>query len=120
MFQKISDDILLTILFNITNVNDVINLSITDKTMYESINNDIYIDWGRNMYSKEFWNKAITRTQLFSKPLIQMKLELLRIKNFVCCQKKHGQEIWTKNDYYKYWDAMELYINKTIKPINLI
>jgi len=107
MFNKIYDDLLLMILFNLTNINDIINLSEINTVIYKSINNDIYIEWGRNLYSKNFWDRATKRRPIHSKPLPNMKMELLRIQRFNDVQIKHGHQLWSKEDYYKYWDSME-------------
>lgn len=107
MFNILYEDLLLLILFNLTNINYIINFSIINQVTYNSINNDIYIEWGKNMYSKEFWNRANKRTITISNQCINMKMELLRIQNFTDLQIKHFQERWTKEDYYKYWDSME-------------
>ena len=75
--------------------------------MYELLDNQIYIYWGRNLYSNKFWELAQKRTPIISKPLLCMKMELLRIDIFQSYQKKLGYTQWDNNDFYKYWDAME-------------
>ena len=74
MFSVLCDDLLLMVLFNLTNIHDVINFASVDKTNNSLISNDIYIYWGRYMYSKEFWDKASKRTISISKPLVDMKI----------------------------------------------
>jgi len=119
MLYKLCDDILLMILFNLTNVNDIINLSEINNDMYKSINNDIYLEWGRYIYSKDFWIRATKRQPIYANPLPNMKMELIRLRRFNDAQIKHGHELWTKEDYYKYWDSLELYIKEGDKPSTL-
>jgi hypothetical protein len=114
MFNILYEDLLLLLLYNLTDITDVINLSTIDQNTNKSINNDIYIWWGRNMYSTEFWNRANNRSSIVSKPLLNMKMELLRIKKFTDFQIKYGQEVWTKDDYYKYWNSMEKFVDKKL------
>jgi hypothetical protein len=115
MFNILYEDLLLLILFNLTNINDIVKLSTINNSMNQFINNDIYIEWCINIYSKEFWNRANKRTIAISKPYINMKMELLRLHNFTDLQNEYGHEKWTKDDYYKYWDTMEkIYTDKKI------
>jgi len=108
MMSLLPNDILLIILFNLTEINDVIGLALIDKTMYVNLDNSMYIYWGINLYSSEFWKKANKRTPNLSKPLINMKMELLRLDKFEKYQVINGHKRWTNEDYYKYWESMEL------------
>lgn len=112
MFNKLYNDVFLLILFNLTDIYDIISLSESNNYLNDTINDDTYFEWARYLYSKDFWNHTIKRTPLVAKPLPNMKIELLRIKNFNKCQIKYGKEIWTKDDYYKYWVSMEDFISK--------
>jgi hypothetical protein len=107
MFNILCEDLLLLLLLNLTNINDIINFSATNNSIYQLINNNIYIEWGKQMYSTEFWIRANKRTITISKPCINMKMELLRLQCFTDLQNKYGHEKWTKEDYYKYWTTME-------------
>jgi len=107
MFNILCEDLLLLLLLNLTNINDIINFSVTNKSIYRFINNNTYIEWGKEIYSTEFWIKANKRTIAISKPCINMKMELLRLQNYNELQNKYGHEKWSKEDYYKYWDSME-------------
>ena len=107
MFNILYEDVLLIILYNFTNVKYIINFSTINKATYKTINNNIYIEWAKNMYSSELWNRANKQTVYISKPFINMKLELLRLHNFTRLQIKNNQETWTKEVYYKYWNTME-------------
>ena len=110
MLDQLPIDLILMILYKITNINNVINVSMVNKNMWELLDNNIYIYWGRNLYSNEFWNRANKRSSIISKPLINMKMELLRIENFQNCQKRFGYPLWNNEDYYIYWETMENYI----------
>ena len=118
MLHKLYNDILLVILFNFTNVNDIINLSKINKEMYKSINNDIYVEWGRFMYSKDFWIRAANRQPIYANPLPNMKMELIRMRRFNDEQIKCGHELWTKEDYYKYWKNIDTHSPLTINNPN--
>ena len=84
-------------------------MSFTNSLAYKLFDNLIYIYWGINLYTKEFWEKAEQRTRHISKPLINMKMELLRLDKFKKHQLKNGHQLWSNDDYYQYWDAMEKY-----------
>ena len=116
MFNILCEDLLSLLLFNLTNINDIINFSRINNSIYRLINNNIYIEWGKEIYSTDFWIWANKRTFTISKPCINIKMELLRLHNFNELQNKYGHEKWSKEDYYKYWDSMEkLAIKKPIK-----
>jgi hypothetical protein len=107
MFTLVPTDILFTIICNLTNVYDVINISYINKETYELFDDSLYLDWGRNLYTKKFWDKAKLRTPITYKPYINMKTELLRIEIFQNHLIKYGMEQWNNEDFYKYWDALE-------------
>ena len=107
MLDVLPDDIILHILYNISDIYNIINISKINKNMYELLDNQIYIYWGRNLYSNKFWELAQKRTPIISKPLLSMKMELLRIKDFQDYQQSLGYTPWNNKDFYKYWEAME-------------
>lgn len=107
MLYQLPDDLIQMIIFNLNNIHDVINLSSINKETYKVFDNNLYINWGRNLYSNEFWDKAQKRTPILSKPLLNMKMELLRLENFTNYQVKHGLELWTNQDFFNYWHSME-------------
>ena len=115
MFYLLPDDIIYSILLMIDNINYIINISNINTITYKLIDNNFYNVWGRYIYTNEFWNKAEKRSTILSKPLLNMKMELLRIDNFNNYQKKHGYELWEKEDYYAYWKSLELAYGKNIK-----
>jgi hypothetical protein len=115
MFDKLPPDIIYSIIINFTNIHDIINLSIVNKDTYTIFDDYIYMYWGRYIYTNEFWEKAQQRSPKVSRPLLNMKQELLRINKFTNHLIKHGMEIWTKKDYYIYWISMEDALRKPIK-----
>jgi len=120
MFNKLYNDVFLLILFNLTNLDNIISLSESNRYLNNKIDNYIYLEWGRYIYTNDFWNRAIQRNPIVSKPLANIKLELLRIKNFTELQIKNGYQPWNKQDYYKYWNSMEIYINQPFQYKNNI
>lgn len=107
MFEILPNDIIFIIICNLTNIYDVINLSSIDKKTYGLFDDNMYLYWGRNLYTKEFWEKAESRTPITYKPYINMKTELLRIEVFQKHLIKHGLEIWNNQDFYNYWECLE-------------
>lgn len=119
MFTLVPNDIMFIIICNLTNIYEVINISSINKETYKLFDDNLYLYWGRNLYTKEFWDKARIRTPSVSKPLINMKMELLRIHNFQNHLKKHGFSMWNNEDFYKYWDSMEKIWSKKDCAISL-
>jgi hypothetical protein len=104
---SLSFDPILLIIFNLTDIHDVINLSNINKNMLDMFDNNLYTEWGRNLYTREFWNKAGKRSLHTYKHYISMKIELLRICKFQNNLLKYGYEPWNKEDFYKYWQGLE-------------
>ena len=119
MFYLLPDDILFSILLMFNNINDLVNISYINRATYKLFDDNLYTMWGRHIYSNEFWNIANKRTHILSKPLSNMKMELLRINEFNNCQRKHGYEIWKKEDYYIYWKSMEIAFSERKSKTNL-
>ena len=82
MFDKLPPDIIYSIIINFTNIHDIINLSIINKDTYTIFDDYIYMYWGRYIYTNDFWEKPQQRSPKVSRPLLNMKLELIRINNF--------------------------------------
>ena len=107
MISVLPTDILFMIATSLDNVQDVISFSRSNREIYSFFDDTQYMDWGRNIYTREFWSKAEKRNKSISKPLKNMKMELLRIHNFTKMQIRHGQPLWTREDYYLYWKNLE-------------
>ena len=115
LFNILYYDIIEIIILHFSNLIDVINLSNTNKYLNLLFNDRLYTSWGRYIYSDEFWLKAKSRTPILSKPLPNMKLELLRLYNFEKEQLKYRHQLWSKKDYYMYWHSLEENNNKSLK-----
>lgn len=104
---SLSLDPILLIIFNLTDIHDVINLSTINKSMFKLFDDNLYTEWGRNLYTRKFWDKAGKRSPHTYKPYISMKIELLRIEQFQQYNIKHGYQRWDNYDFYKYWNILE-------------
>lgn len=100
-------DIILYICYYFNSVKDVNKLIILNKELNTVGNELFYLDWGRNLYSKEFWDRANKRSISTNFPYLGMKRELLRIENFQNTLIKKNLEKWNKEDFYKYWNSLE-------------
>lgn len=118
MFNKLPNDILFNIALNLDNIEDVINYSMVTKDLYDYFDDKQYSYWGSNLYIKKF-GSAEKRTAIISKPVFNMKQELIRITDFTEFQKLSGRPIWTEHDFYLYWSSIEAVSNKYIKNIDL-
>ena len=68
MFLVLPNDIIYAIIYNLITIYDVISLSSIDKTTHVFFDDNLYLYWGRNLYTKEFWDKAKLRTPITFKP----------------------------------------------------
>ena len=113
MFNILPIDIILLISFKLESIFDVINLTSISKSIYENFNNEYYLEWVRDRYTKDFWDRASLRSKEIIKPQIGMKNELARIESFQKYLIKNNYEKWNNNDFFKYWESLEsLYKNK--------
>ena len=103
---NLPEDILLNIYLSLE-IYDLIKLSHSNNYLYESINDNVYWEWGKNKYSLEFWNKAFCRTPIISKRLLTMKAELIRRHLFQYTLKVNGFQEWNNDDFYIYWYGCE-------------
>ena len=104
------------IIYNITkflNFKSILNLNLTSKELKDILDDKFYKFYAYNMFSINFWNKAVENNS-YIKPLNSWKKEVLRIKNFNSKIKKLNQEIWREKEYYIYWKFLQK------KKINLI
>ena len=100
--NNLNQDILINISFFIANINDVINFSNTNKEIYNLFDDNYYMLWAINKYTCEFWINALLRNKEISKPLNNMKLELIRIFKFQEKLKKNLFPEWNNEDFYIY------------------
>ena len=107
MFNKLYYDIIELIVLNLSDIRDIINFSISNKFINKTIEDGLFTSWARKKYSDQFWNKAKERTPILSKPLVNMKYELIRIYKFELIQLKYCNQQWSSEDYYLYWSSLE-------------
>ena len=97
------------IIYNITkflNFKSILNLNLTSKELKDILDDKFYKFYAYNMFSINFWNKAVENNS-YIKPLNSWKKEVLRIKNFNSKIKKLNQEIWREKEYYIYWKFLQ-------------
>lgn len=83
--------------------NTLLDFSITNKNYNNLLNNDFFKNYAINKFSKEFWIKAYQRPIIYSKPLNNIKKELLRIENFQKRLDNLNINRWIQKDFYDYW-----------------
>ena len=119
MFYKLYYDIIEIIVLNLSDIRDIINFSMSNKLLNKTINDTLFTSWARNKYSDEFWEKAKKRTPILSKPLCNMKYELIRLYNFELTQIKEKHTLWNSEDYYLYWNSLEESFKGIYKKYNV-
>ena len=82
---------------------DILDFSITCKELYTHFDNLFYKNLAYQMYGICFWLKAQYRPHLYSKPLGNFKLEIIRIEKFQKKLDNLNSSRWTKKDFYNYW-----------------
>ena len=114
MINILSSDLLLEITYNLDIIYDVNNLMAICKDINQLYTNDFYLEWGRNKYTKNFWDIAEKRSRGIIKPYISMKIELMRIENFQIYLSKKNLQRWENKDFFKYWDSLERAYNRKL------
>ena len=94
---------LIRIIANNLKFKEILKYSITNKFLYSTIDNNFYRKLAIKYFSKDFWNKAYKRPVYYSKPLKNVKMELIRIENFQMTLEKFQKKRWTQKDFYDYW-----------------
>jgi hypothetical protein len=112
MFNILPDDVLLLISYYFNTVKYVNNLSSINTDLYNRCDDLFYLNWGNNMYTKDFWDKASKRSKFIIKPYISMKNELVRIEIFQNTLKRKNMQKWDKHDFYTYWNNLEEILTK--------
>ena len=79
--DKCYADIIRDIAINL-DFKEVLNLTLVNKHIYNSLDNLFFKNLAISYYTREFWIKAKKRPINYSRPLDNMKLELIRIDNF--------------------------------------
>jgi len=102
MINNLYDDLIIYISYKL-DFDSLLNFSITYKNIYYVLNNIFFKNYAINMYSKKFWINAYKRPIINSKPLNNMKKELLRIENFQKKLHEYNIKRWKEKDFYVYW-----------------
>jgi len=111
-------DIIFLIVMNLDSIHDIIKIIILNKYLYINIDDSYFFAWGIKHYSKEFWIKAKNRSKSISNPLKTMKLELIRLENFIDTIRKQNIK-WKNKDFYDFWNMLEEEKNNKIKNKNI-
>ena len=114
MLTNLPLDVFLIIFNYFDNVNNIINIIKINKFFYKNIDDNYFIVWGINYYGMDFWIKANRRSKCISKPLKTMKLELLRLQEFINIMKIQNIT-WSNKDFYDFWNMLEEIKNKKNK-----
>jgi len=85
-------------------LNSVLGFACTSKYFNNTLDNIFYKNMAIKYYSNEFWIKANKRPVKLSKPLKNMKYELIRINNFQNKLEKNEMKKWELIDFYSYWN----------------
>tara|TARA_B100000989_G_C19232584_1_gene340553 strand:- start:126 stop:512 length:387 start_codon:yes stop_codon:yes gene_type:complete len=109
--NNLNNDILCHISFEL-NLNNLLNFSIINKNNYKIFDNIFYKNYALKQFSQDFWIKAYERPIIYSKPLNNIKLELIRIEQFQKSLDNLNLDRWTKKDFYNYWEMEKKYNEK--------
>ena len=94
---------LIRIIADSLNFKEILKYSTINKFLYKNIDNNFYKKIAVKYYSKDFWNKASQRPILYSKPLKNIKMELIRIEIFQKTLERCEKKRWSQQDFYNYW-----------------
>ena len=109
--NNLNNDILCHISFEL-NLNNLLNFSIINKNNYKIFDNIFYKNYALKQFSEDFWIKAYERPIIYSRPLNNIKLELIRIEQFQKSLDNLNLDRWTKKDFYNYWEMEKKYNEK--------
>lgn len=104
---NLNDDILREIAFKL-NFETILNFSLANKKTYIVFDDIFYKNLAFELWSHIFWIKASLRPIKKSKPLKDMKKELIRIEFFQKHLDSLNKKRWTKKDFYNYWKSDNL------------
>lgn len=96
-------DIIREISYNL-NFESILIFSMVNKNIYSALDNVFYKKLALDYYGRNFWLRAQYRPFILSRPLYNIKNELIRIEFF---QKKLDLlniNRWTKKDFFNYWN----------------
>lgn len=100
------------------NLDSILIFSLVNKQIYSALDNIFYKNLAYNYFGKDFWTKAYLRSSRSSKPLKNIKRELIRIEFFQRNMDALNVNRWVKKDFYDYWIYVDREINR--KNYNLL
>tara|TARA_B100000965_G_scaffold139764_1_gene116348 strand:- start:1185 stop:1511 length:327 start_codon:yes stop_codon:yes gene_type:complete len=86
---------------------DLLNFSIINADTYKIFDDQFYRQYAIQLYSKEFWDKALSRPKKYSRPLSSMKKELIRIEEFQNGILLIDGKKFSNQDFYNLWKAID-------------
>lgn len=100
------------------NLDSILIFSLVNKQIYSALDNVFYKNLAYNYFDRNFWTKAYLRPPHRSKPLKNIKRELIRIELFQKNMDALNVNRWVKKDFYDYWLYVDKQCNK--KNYNLL
>ena len=100
------------------NLDSILNFSLVNKQIYSALDNVFYKNLAYNYFDRNFQTKAYLRPPKSSKPLKNIKRELIRIELFQRNMDALNINRWVKKDFYNYWIYADREINR--KNYNLL
>ena len=107
MILDLQPDIFYNIIYFLFSINDLITLSEVNKYMNKLIDDSYYLHMANILKGHEFWIKAKNRPIERSKPLKNMKLELLRLDSFKRKLNQLGVDEWSNDEFYQFWNMSD-------------
>lgn len=117
--NNLNNDIIYYISFKL-DFNSLLNFSIIDKNNYQLFDNKFYKYYAIKIFTYDFWIKAEKRPIMYSNPLKNIKMELIRIENFQKNLDNINIKRWTQKDFYDYWKHRDEYCFKKNYNVELL
>ena len=102
-------DILRHIGLCIGNFKELVHFESCSKLIQNYFDNQFFINYADNLYTKEFWYRARQRPIVKSKPLKSRYCELIRIEKFQTYVEKKTCR-WDIEEFYNYWKIYDGHI----------
>lgn len=80
------------------------NFRIVSKYYYRLYDDHFYFHLAEHLYSKRFWDLALSRHKNDSKPLLTWRNELLRIELFQTAVFDFEGCYWSEDDFITFWN----------------
>ena len=101
---------LIDLLFDYLKLPDYYNLiqiNSSFRIFFENLDQYLWFKIAVNEYTLFFWEQALLRNPLISKPLNNYKLELLRLRNFEHCLLRYNLNKFELKDYFSLWKSLD-------------